>query len=412
MIFFFSAGEPSGDIHAAELMEKIREHRPDAVFTGFGGPRMEAAGCTLLHDMTQMAVMWVFQVISRYMTFRRLVGEAKRYFRTNKVDAVVLVDYPGFNWHIAKAAKARGIPVYYFMPPQIWAWAQWRVKKMRKNVDVVLCALPFEYRWLKQRGCNCVYIGHPFFEEIRTKKSDAEFLEQIYSQLSDGPILTILPGSRNQEVTKNIDDLLKTVEQVCFWQRRVRPVIAAFSVEQASYIQERIQERQQKTQSDVLSIPVFAGRTTELIRAADCCLAVSGSVSLELLACNKPTVIYYRVGRLAHWIQRCFRRVRYITLVNLLAADRSQERRSPIFYDDSVRIIPAVPDASDRGRMLFPEFLTAKNRAQEAAVPLIHWFSEPSSLAQQKRRLDDLLREVDQIESPLERAAMVLIKTR
>ncbi len=408
MLFFFSAGEPSGDIHAAELIEKIRKYLPAAEFVGFGGPRMEAAGCSLLHDMTKMAVMWGFQVISRYLTFRRLVGEAKRYFRTNKVDAVVLVDYPGFNWHIAKAAKERGIPVYYFMPPQIWAWAQWRIKKMRKNVDVVLCALPFEYHWLWQRGCRCVYIGHPFFEEIRTKKSDPAFLEHFYKEHGDGPVLTILPGSRNQEVVANLDDMLNTVEKVRSLQCNVKPVIAAFSEEQMIYIHDR--QKELKT-----SVPIFVGRTTELIRAADCCLAVSGSVSLELLACNKPTVIYYRVGKWPMLIQRFFRRTRYITLVNLLAVDRLhlQQRdpwgRSPLFYEDSQRIIPAEPGPVDRSRMLFPEFLTATDRSNDAAAHLIYWLSDPAHLAAQKRLLDELLCDVDTVESPLKRAALTLL---
>ncbi len=408
MKFFFSAGEPSGDIHAAELIETLRRHVPESEFVGFGGPRMEAAGCSLLHDMTKMAVMWVFQVVSRYLTFRRLVGEAKQYFRTQKVDAVVLVDYPGFNWHIAKIAKKQGIPVYYFMPPQIWAWSQWRVKKMHENVDVVLCALPFEYRWLRQRGCNCVYIGHPFFEEIRTKKSDPAFLEQFYKEYGDGPILTILPGSRNQEVAATLDDMLSAVEKVRLLQRNIIPVIAAFSEDQMIYIHDR--QKELKT-----AIPVFVGRTTELIRAADCCLAVSGSVSLELLACNKPTVIYYRIGTLPLFIQRCFRRTRYITLVNLLAVDRlhlqqrNQRGRSPLFYEDSQKIIPAEPGPVDRSRMLFPEFLTCRDRSHDVAAHLIYWLSDPAHLAAQKRVLDELLYDVDAIESPLERAASALI---
>lgn len=405
MRLFFSAGEPSGDLHASALIEKIRMHAPETEFVGFGGPKMQQAGCNLLADLTQMAIMWFLQVVSHYMKFRALLKEAERYFDSEKVDAVILVDYPGFNWHVAKAAKQRGIPVYYFMPPQIWSWAQWRIKKMKKWVDGILCPLPFEQRWFERHGMNTVYIGHPFFEEIRNRQSDPAFLEKFYSKYGRGPILTLLPGSRNQEVKKNLDEMLLTVEYVRSVHPDVQPVFAAFGEHQAEYIQERLNELE-------LSIPIYVGRTPELIRAADCCLGVSGSVSLELLACNKPTVIYYRIGMIPLLIQRFFRRTRYITLVNMLEADRYRNDETgwtPIFYDDSLRIIPAEPSAEDRDRMLFPEFLASKDRSKDAAAYLIHWFSDPANLASVKRRLASLLRTVDRIESPLDRAALTLL---
>ncbi len=405
MKLFFSAGEPSGDAHAAALIEKIREYAPETEFVGFGGPGMEKAGCRLLVDMTKLAIMWVFQAITNYFKFRGFLEQAKQYFMTEKVDAVILVDYPGFNWHVAKAAKERGIPVYYFMPPQVWSWAQWRVKKMRRFVDGVLCPLPFEMRWFEEHGCECTYIGHPFFEEIRRKKSDPAFLESFYESYGDGPVLTILPGSRNQEVKANLDEMILAVEYVRSVCPNIRPAIAAFSTMHAEYIQERLKELG-------LTIPIFVGRTTELIRAAECCIAVSGSVSLELLACNKPTVVYYRVGSLPLFIQRLFRRTRYITLVNLLAVDREYDAetgRTPVFYEKSMSVIPAEPSPADRDRMLFPEFLTAKDRSKDAAAYLIHWLSDPAKLARQKRRLAELLRTADRIDSPLDRAARVLV---
>lgn len=405
MRFFFSAGEPSGDQHAAALIEKIREYVPEAEFVGFGGPKMEKAGCRLLVDLTKMAIMWFLQAVTNYFKFRGYLERAKQYFMTEPVDAVILVDYPGFNWHVAKAAKERGIPVFYFMPPQVWSWAQWRVKKMRRLIDGILCPLPFEMRWFEEHGCPCSYIGHPFFEEIRCKKSDPAFLESFYENYGDGPVLTILPGSRNQEVKKNLDEMVLAVEYVRSVCPNIRPVVAAFNTTHAEYIQERLNDLE-------LTIPIFVGRTTELIRAAECCIAVSGSVSLELLACNKPTVVYYRVGSIPLFIQRFFRRTRYITLVNLLAADRDydpQTGETPVFYEKSLRVIPAEPSLEDRDRMLFPEFLTDRDRSKDAAAYLIHWLSDPARLSKRKRRLASLLRTADRIESPLDRAARVLI---
>ena len=139
-------------------------------------------------------------------------------------------------------------------------------------------------------------------------------------------------------------------------------------------------------------------------------MAVSGSVSMELLACNKPSVIYFRVGRFGHFVQRFFRRTRYITLVNLLEVHR--QRGQSIFYPDSAVVIPGEPSAEDRKRMLFPEFLTATDRSADMAKHLVDWLSQPKLLATQKRRLDTLLRAVDTIESPLEMAAEALLERR
>jgi len=403
MKFFFSAGEPSGDIHAAALIETIKKHAPDTEFVGLGGPKMEQAGCRLIADMTQFAVMWLWHAVKQYFRFRKLLAEARQVLLFDKIDAVVLVDYPGFNWHIAKAAQELEVPVVYFMPPQVWAWAQYRVKKMRQFVDLVLCALPFEWKWFKRHGCNTLYIGHPFFEEIRKKQSDPDFLEMFYAQYGHAPILTLLAGSRNQELHTNLDDMLSAVKRVQYEVPNVQPVFAAFSDEHAAMIQDKFVVQN-------MSIPVFVGRTTELIRAADCCLAVSGSVSLELLACNKPSVIYYRIGRFGLFVQRFFRRTRYITLVNLLGA--SKQRGQSVFYEDSVRVIPAEASEADRKRMFFPEFLTSTDRSAEAADCLIGWLSQPKLLAQQKHRLDLLLRAVDTVESPLELAAKALLKRK
>ena len=400
MKIFFSAGEPSGDIHAAALIETIKKREPRAEFVGLGGPKMEQAGCRLIADMTQLAVMWVWQVIKRYFQFRKLIDNAKHVMIFEQVEVVVLVDYPGFNWHIAKAAQELEIPVIYFMPPQVWAWAQHRVKKMHRLVDLVLASLPFEYQWFKKHGCETAYIGHPFFEEIRKKQSDPDFLEKFYTSYGNAPIVTILAGSRNQEVHGNINDLLSTIERAWYELPNIQPVFAAFSEEHAAVIQKYLAARK-------MTIPVFVGRTTELIRAADCCLAVSGSVSLELLACNKPSVICYRVGWFPLFISRFFRRTRYITLVNLLAA--WQRKGQSIFFEDRVFPIPKEPSTADRNVMLFPEFLSSADRSAEMAAWLVYWLSSPTLLAAHKQRLDALLRAVDTVESPLELAAEAVL---
>ena len=138
---------------------------------------MAAAGCRLHADLTELAVMWFGRALANLHKFWDLAGRADRYFRHHRPDAVVLIDYPGFNWWIAWRAKIHGIPVFYYTPPQIWAWATWRAKKMRRLSDHVLCSLPFEEEWFRQRGCNATFVGHPFFDEVRQHKLDEAFLE-------------------------------------------------------------------------------------------------------------------------------------------------------------------------------------------------------------------------------------------
>jgi lipid-A-disaccharide synthase len=375
MTIFFSVGEPSGDLHGANLIRAIRRQRPEAEFVGYGGPRMASAGCRLHEDLTRLAVMWLLRVLLNIHVFYRLVKQAERYFREERPDAVVLIDYPGFNWWIARKAKKHGVPVFYYAPPQIWAWASWRVKKMRRFVDHVLCSLPFEAQWFRQRGCNATFVGHPFFDELEQYEPDQKFLRRMRDDAR--PLVTILPGSRTQEVTDNLCYFLKAAKLIRDRVPGVRLAVAAFKPHQAQIARRMIA-------GEGLAIDVYVGKTPELIRAADCCLAVSGSVSLELLYHEKPTVILYWISRAAFFAQRYFRKVKYITLVNLLAADE-------LYPDDLTPFDPAQPDADD---VLFPEYLTCRDKSRQIAGHAVMWLTNPRARQSCVDRLAGLKAEV------------------
>jgi lipid-A-disaccharide synthase len=355
---FFSVGEPSGDLHGANLIRELRARCPEIQTVGYGGPRMQAAGCKLHTDLTALAVMWFARALLNLHTFWNLVGQADRYFRHHRPDAVVLIDYPGFNWWIARRAKAHGIPVFYYTPPQIWAWAQWRVGKMRRFVDHVLAALPFEAEWLRQRGCDATFVGHPFFDEVQNQTYDEAFLAQYRQQ--QGPLVTILPGSRTQEVTHNLPWFLKAAAEIRAAVPEARFAIASFKPHQAAIAQKLVAASQ-------LPIAVHVGKTPELIHLAECCMSVSGSVSLELLHHAKPTVILYWITRTAFQVQRWFRKVKYITLVNLLTTDE-------IFPKD---VTPYDPNQADADRVLFPEYLTYEDKSVQIADHVIQWLTQP-----------------------------------
>lgn len=354
---FFSVGEPSGDLHAANLIRALRARHPTVECVGYGGPEMAAAGCQLHVDLTSLAVMWFLRVLLNLHKFLALVSKADRYFRHTRPDAVVLVDYPGFNWWIARRAKAHGIPVFYYAPPQIWAWASWRVKKMRRFVDHVLCSLPFEEKWFRAHGCNAVFTGHPYFDEVWQRRLDQDFLDAQIGR--EERLVTILPGSRTQEVHENLHWFLQAAQRVHAAVPNVRFAVAAFKPHQAEYARKLAAETN-------LPIDVYLRRTPELIELADCCMAVSGSVSLELLHHAKPTVVLYHISRVAYFVQSFFRRVKYITLVNLLTA-------AELFPPD---VTAYDPDSEADRHVLFPEYLTCLDRSERIARHVIDWLAD------------------------------------
>lgn len=312
MHIFFSVGEPSGDQHAAHLIRELRSRRSDLRFSGFGGPNMQAEGVRILYRLTDLAVMFIWSVVPLLRKFIRLVKRAERFFEDERPDAVVLVDFPGFNWHIARKAKAAGIPVFFYLPPQLWAWGPWRVRKMRKFVDHVLSGLPFEPAWYEKRGIAAEYVGHPFFDEVLSHELDESACETMKRE--GRKLLGVLPGSRDKEIEKNWATMLQVLEDVAVRAPDVGFVVASFNEQQAN----RCREIATKQGVD-LPLRYIVGKTPEVIASADCCFMVSGSVSLEMLARTTPAVVLYRISRSASVAKRLFLNVPYITLTNLIA---------------------------------------------------------------------------------------------
>ena len=331
-------------------------------------------------------------------------------------DAVVLIDYPGFNWWIARYAKAEGIPVFYYTPPQIWAWATWRVKKMRKFVDHVLCSLPFEKPWYNERGCDATFVGHPFFDEVRRLDLDEEFLKDYrerligHARIGEGeasaeplerqetsalpaarqeprppdrhvaeraPLVVILPGSRTQEVTQNLRWFLKAAGMIRQQAPQARFAIASFKPHQAEIARREVA-------AAGFPIEVYVGKTPELMHLADCAMAVSGSVSLELLYHATPTVILYHVSRLGYQVQKFFRKVKYITLVNLLSTGE-------LYTGDIEPFDPSQPDAK---KILFPEYLTCEDKSRQIAGHIVEWLTQPERRAARVEQLTRLRADV------------------
>ncbi len=349
MRIFISAGEPSGDLHGANFIRAFRQLRPDVEFVGFGGDKMQAAGCRLIYPLCRLAVMWFLRVLANLHVFADVLSKADRFFRHHRPDAVVLIDYPGLHWWLARRAHFHGIPVFYFVPPQIWAWGGWRVKKMRRWVDHVLCTLPFEQPWYEARGVQAHYVGHPYFDEMDRQRLDGDFIDE--ERRRGGPIVTLLPGSRTQEVEHNFPTMLRAAQRLHQQLPGVRFLVGCFKDQHKQWIEQTLA-------GTSVPIDLFVGRTPEVIHLADACLAVSGSVSLELLYHAKPTIVLYMIDGLSLKVCRYFMESKYISLVNLLA-----------------------------GREVFPEHLTDRCPSQAIAEQLELWLTDPAEHARRRGEL-------------------------
>lgn len=308
---------------------------------------MEQAGCRILFPLTTMAVMGIVQVLPLLLKFWSVGQMARRYLREQRPDAVVLVDFPGFNWWIAYFARKEGIPVYYYLPPQLWAWGPWRVQRVHKYVDHVLSGLEFETEWYRQQGIQAHYVGHPFMEEVADRPVDAETISQLRRETPQ--IIGLLPGSRKMEVQLNWPVMLQVVAELNRRHPGCRFLVANYKPEHRNFCEQALCEAGLH-----LPIEFHVGKTSEIIAAADCCLMVSGSVSLELLARKTPAVVMYKAGRvmgtMARWLVTC----QFMTLPNLIA-----------------------------GRALFPEFPFINRDHQHAraiAGILDRWLSQPEEL--------------------------------
>jgi lipid-A-disaccharide synthase len=365
MRFFISAGEPSGDLHASNLIRSLRRRFPHAWFEGFGGAKMKEAGARLLYPLANLAVMWFWNVLVNLVTFIRLIVLADRHFRDHRPDAVVLVDYPGLHWWLARRAKARGIPVFYFVPPQLWAWAGWRVRKVRKFVDQVLCSLPFEPAWYQARGvAEAVFVGHPYFDELADRRLDAGFLAEQSRQ--PGAVVAILPGSRAQEVKRNLPEMIQAARKLAQRRPGVRFVVACLHERHKGLAQQIIERLEPGHEGSAApGIEVHAGRTPELIRLARVAWAVSGSVGLELMVEGLPSVVLYKVKRFDLWVARPFIKAKYISLVNLLA-----------------------------GREVFPEYLTWQDASDDLVRWALAWLDDPEARSRTTAAIDRLRQQV------------------
>jgi lipid-A-disaccharide synthase len=388
---FFSVGEPSGDQHAARLIAQIRRMDPTIRIRGFGGPRMRSAGCSIDRDMTQHAVVGLLEVVPKLRQFSKWVAEAESIFKQGQTTAVVLVDFPGFNWNIAKQAKRHGIPVYYYCPPQLWAWGGWRVRKMRRLVDHVLAVLPMEQEYFSRHGISSTYVGHPFFDAVEETQLDARVMDRLGTMSRQGEqLIAVLPGSRDHEVHRSWPLMLQAIRRLHSLHPKARFLVACYRDSQCLWCSSQLSGEDQS-----LPIEFFVDRTSEIVEASHSAMMVSGSVSLELMARLTPAVVIYRVGRLLHFVGKRLIHLDSITLPNLMGDRRVfPELVSTGATHESVEFLVESIDALLRDEFYYRQTVTslaqlnARYAKPGASLRAAKWICRTIGAEKQPRSFD------------------------
>jgi lipid-A-disaccharide synthase len=369
-----SAGEASGDLYAAGLVESLRRVQPDLQFFGCAGPRMQKAGVRPVVDAHSLAVVGLVEVITHipriYGEYRKLSAAA----RAERPEVAILTDSPDFHLRVARRLKKLGIPVLYLVAPQVWAWRKGRLPLMRRTIDKLLCIFPFEPEFFARHGINATYIGHPLTRLVQPSASRAELRRSF--EIPDGtPLVALLPGSRIGEAARHLPILLDAVERIRSASRNAPRFVIAVppgTVPLGSNFRERI---------SAASIQLLEGKTWDVLVCADVALAASGTVTIEASLLGTPMVTFYRVNNLSWWMGKAMVRVPFYSMVNLVA-----ERR-------------IVPE-------LIQDQMTAESLAREALALL----ENDAARESMRRDLAEVARKLSRPEHPLEVAASLVEK--
>lgn len=310
MKIFLIAGETSGDLHAAHLMRAIKQLQPDVEFRFYGGDEMQAVGGTLLCHYRELAYMGFVQVALHLRTILRGMAQCKREIAEWKPDALILVDYPGFNLKMARFAKENAIcPVFYYISPKIWAWKEHRIHAIRRDVDRLFSILPFEVDFFEGKHHYPIsYVGNPSVDEV------SAFIAAQGAPKSDGQAIALLPGSRRQEI---VDNLSRMLQAALPFATNYKLVIAKAPAIELDFYERIIQA----SGIDASRVQMVSGQTYALLSHATAALVTSGTATLETALFHVPQVVcyYIRCGWFVSRVRPYFLKVPFISLVNLIA---------------------------------------------------------------------------------------------
>ncbi|MDQ5984386.1 MAG: Lipid-A-disaccharide synthase [Syntrophus sp. SKADARSKE-3] len=305
------AGEASGDLHGAHLVRAMLEHDPSLTFYGVGGKRLEEAGVTLVAHAADMAVVGLTEVVSKLGMILGVMGKLKASFITHKPDLIILIDYPDFNLPMAKAAKKKGIKVFYYISPQVWAWRKGRVRKIRKVVDKMAVILPFEEDFYRQAHVDVAYVGHPLLDAVRTRYSRDEAQRQ-FGLRAEGKTIGLLPGSRQSEVVKLLPIMLGAAAIIKERLPDVQFVLPLAETLERDFVARMID-------AGPVNVKIIEDAIYDVIAVSDMVIVASGTATLETGLLMTPMLIVYKISPLSYLLGRLFISVSHIGLVNIIA---------------------------------------------------------------------------------------------
>lgn len=308
MKYYLVAGEASGDLHGSNLMKQLKQLDAEAEFRYWGGDLMQAQGGELVSHYKERAYMGFLEVILHLRTILGFMKQCKADVEAWQPDALILIDYPGFNLRIAEFAHQKGIPVHYYISPQVWAWKENRVKKFKRFVDEMYVILPFEKDFYKDRWqYNVHFVGHPLLDALKDFTTEEGFREN--NGLDERPVIALLPGSRKQEITKMLGVMLQVIKDFPKHQF----VIAGAPSQAVEFYESLIPQEVKK------SVRVISNKTYDLLSIAEAALVTSGTATLETALFNVPEVVCYKGSNVSYLIaKQLVKNIKYISLVNLV----------------------------------------------------------------------------------------------
>lgn len=319
------AGEASGDLHGAILAERLKALRPEVPITGTGGVRMRTAGVEMLEE--HEGVVGFVEVVKHIPSHYRLLKRLRARLAEGRVGLVICIDYPGFNMRVAAEAARRGVPVLYYITPQVWAWRAGRLKSMARIITKAAVILPFEEQMLRDAGVDATFVGHPLLDRAQALPTRAEARERL-GLPAQGEMLALFPGSRAEEIRRHLHDFLAVADEL----KRRRPSLSVvLSVAPTIALRD-----------DEVPVPLIRSASFDVLRAADVALCKSGTTTLEAAVAGTPCAIVYRTSPISYAIAKRLVRIEHIGLLNIVAG----RTVAPEFVQDAFQPRP-VADALD-----------------------------------------------------------------
>jgi lipid-A-disaccharide synthase len=368
-----SAGEASGDLYAAALVEALRRRNPSLEFFGCAGPRMQRAGVRAVVDAASIAVVGLVEVVTHiprvYHEYRKLIRAAEE----QHPDLAILTDSPDFHLRLARRLKALHIPVIYLVAPQVWAWRKGRLPAMRRTIHQLLCIFPFEPDFFVSHGIDARYIGHPLTRLVKSS-APRDVLRKRYGVPGGTPVVALLPGSRKGEIERHLPILVQAARQIgnAYPNRAPRFILSVPTGALGENFTERISEP---------SIQVLEGQTWDVLACAELALAASGTVTIEATLLGTPMVTFYRVNPLSWLMGRLLVNVPFYSMVNLVA-----------------------------GRRVVPELIQSDMTAQRLAAEALRLLGDQSARDSMRTELANVAQKLAAPQDPLDIAASIVEK--